>query len=307
MEGDTNSEDHQGVIPRALKDIFERLEDGNYQEHSVKVTYLEIYNEELCDLLWDSDGAVPTAGRKMSGKLTIVEDKKKNGRGTYCHGLREVQVTSVEDVLQILTEAQQKRQVAETRMNKQSSRSHCLFSVVIHTVAVSCAVGDERGLVFDRTGRLHLCDLAGSECAKAAGGEGSLDRERKNINQSLLTLGRVITTLQGPNAQNQRIPYRDSKLTRILQEALGGRSKTCIIATISPSQLSVEETLSTLPRRRTHTAGSARLVNSRRITTVSIGRLAMQVTIKTGAAPPKMRLVWYGKFCVVRFRIPPHP
>ena len=144
MEGDTNSEDHQGVIPRALKDIFERLEDGNYQEHSVKVTYLEIYNEELGDLLWDSDGAVPTARR---GKLTIVEDKKKNGRGTYCHGLREVQVTSVEDVLQILTEAQQKRQVAETRMNKQSSRSHCLFSVVIHTVAVSCAVGETHSFV----------------------------------------------------------------------------------------------------------------------------------------------------------------
>ena len=99
-------------------------------------------------------------------------------------------------------------------------------------------------------GKLHMVDLAGSECAKSAGGgelDPSRERERKNINQSLLTLGRVITLLKaGGKAKGERIPYRDSKLTRLLQESLGGRCKTCVIATVSPSIMSVDETLSTL-------------------------------------------------------------
>jgi kinesin family protein 11 len=112
--------------------------------------------------------------------------------------------------------------VSETKMNKASSRSHCLFSIAVHTVAhEGGSAGGGGGAVLDLVGRLHLCDLAGSECAKSAGNAGDpggkLEQERKNINQSLLTLGRVIVALKTPS-KNQRVPYRDSKLT------VGGRN-----------------------------------------------------------------------------------
>lgn len=211
----------------------------------VKVTYLEIYNEELADLLDEEESGASSASRQ---RLQIVEDRGKRGRGVFCKGLREIPVEAGDDVLRILHRAQERRRVGETRMNKQSSRSHCLFTILVETVEQ-----DADGNMLEHQGRLHLCDLAGSECAKTANGvDGSslgLERERKNINQSLLTLGRVITTLQEAAANpgtKVRIPYRDSKLTRILQDALGGRSKTCVIATVSPSILAVDESLSTL-------------------------------------------------------------
>ncbi len=164
---------------------------------------------------------------------------------------------SVDDVLRLLRVAQERRRVSETRMNKASSRSHCLFSIHVTTVEEQAGLKD--GLVREdtitRTGRLHLCDLAGSENAKTAADEKNpaLERERKNINQSLLTLGRVIISLNDSSAKassssssssssSMRTPYRDSKLTRILRDALGGKSKTCIIATVSPSILAVDET-----------------------------------------------------------------
>eukprot|EP01052_Picozoa_sp_SAG31_P000197 SAG31_NODE_6_length_43291_cov_191.503496_11_plen_948_part_00 len=150
-------------------------------------------------------------------------------------------VSSPADVLHKLQCAQQRRQVGETKMNKQSSRSHCLFTLTVESKEQTAD-----GMIMERTGKLHMCDLAGSECAKtaaAAGEAASRERERKNINQSLLTLGRVISALRNGDS---RIPYRDSKLTRLLQESLGGRCKTCIIATVSPSILCCDETLSTL-------------------------------------------------------------
>ncbi|KAL7554179.1 hypothetical protein ACHAWF_017567 [Thalassiosira exigua] len=141
--------------------------------------------------------------------------------------------------------------IGETRMNKSSSRSHCLFTIKVHgRIALGRGDGD-----MEFKGKLHLVDLAGSECAKSAGNEkgapdaAARERERMNINRSLLTLGRVITVLKEKSlgrSTGARIPYRDSKLTRVLQEALGGRCKTVIVATISPSVAAIEETASTL-------------------------------------------------------------
>lgn len=150
-----------------------------------------------------------------------------------------------------MRKAQDQRQVGETNMNKQSSRSHCIFTL---KVQAKRKVGD--GSLLEVSGKLHCVDLAGSECAKSADldknddQQASRERERMNINRSLLTLGRVVSMLkeqsQGKKNKNMRIPYRDSKLTRILQESLGGRCKTCLIATVSPSVTAIEESMSTL-------------------------------------------------------------
>eukprot|EP01050_Picozoa_sp_SAG11_P005995 SAG11_NODE_448_length_9392_cov_17.782978_3_plen_247_part_00 len=160
-------------------------------------------------------------------------------KGVYCRGLLKKCVTSVADVIEIIHAAQARRSISETKMNKASSRSHCLF-----TMEVESQEKTEGGFVMSRLGKLHLVDLAGSECAKSAGTESaSQERERKNINTSLLSLGRVIMALK---QKSPVIPYRDSKLTRLLQESLGGCCKTCIIATVSPSVLCVDESMQTL-------------------------------------------------------------
>ena len=155
-----------------------------------------------------------------------------------------------------------KRQVGETKMNKQSSRSHCVFTMCVTSQQLLTD-----GSRLECAGKLHMVDLAGSECAKSAGFTGlgldldaNRERERKNINQSLLTLGRVITLLKnGGKAKGERIPYRDSKLTRLLQESLGGRCKTCVIATVSPSAMSAEVRPWGFPKSR---HGGLPIVNS---------------------------------------------
>jgi len=165
----------------------------------------------------------------------------------------EVEVSSATEVLDLMKKAEEQRKVGETKMNKHSSRSHCIFSIL---VKAKSSLADGTGMM-EFSGKLHMVDLAGSECAKtanldkASGSEAARERERMNINRSLLTLGRVISMLKEQSEskksrQSIRIPYRDSKLTRILQEALGGRCKTVIIATLSPSVTAIEESISTL-------------------------------------------------------------
>lgn len=256
MEGDLDCEEGRGLVPRTAKAIIDALQDESYSESSVTVSYLEIYNEELSDLL-----ALPNNQQKLD-----IKDVGQ-GRGVCCMGLSEVPVTTMRDILELVRRAQVQRKVAETRTNARSSRSHSIF-----TMKVRCrkqvAVGE-----LETFGTLHLVDLAGSECAKKGGpltleeamaaarlagsshaGEEETrqpspmvvkhaDRERRNINQSLLTLGRVISALRDGSG---RIPYRDSKLTRLLQSALGGHCRTVIIATISPALSVVDETISTL-------------------------------------------------------------
>ncbi|KAL1499179.1 hypothetical protein AB1Y20_013689 [Prymnesium parvum] len=259
MEGDISSDDQKGVIPRAVEAIFDQLRGPLYAQSSVSASYLEIYNEDLSDLLAEG-GANDThahktsfgqaAAKGASASLMLVEDigtKKAPGKGVFVRNLSEHEVQSTADVLRLIQLAQERRRVGETKMNKHSSRSHCVFTL---TVSSKRPTGD--GGVMECSGKLNLVDLAGSECAKTAGSDAEKnldrDRERKNINTSLLTLGRVISMLRNSEAKKgtERIPYRDSKLTRLLQESLGGRCKTLLIATLSPSVLAVEETHSTL-------------------------------------------------------------
>ncbi|XP_005188525.3 kinesin-like protein Klp61F [Musca domestica] len=216
-----------GIIPRALCHLFDELRMMEL-EFSMRISYLELYNEELFDLLSTDD----------STKIRIFDDSTKKG-SVIIQGLEEIPVHSKDDVYKLLEKGKERRRTASTLMNAQSSRSHTVFSIVVH-IKENGIDGEE----MLKIGKLNLVDLAGSENVSKAGNEkGVRVRETVNINQSLLTLGRVITALV---ERTPHIPYRESKLTRLLQESLGGRTKTSIIATISPGHKDIEETLSTL-------------------------------------------------------------
>ncbi|XP_070608485.1 kinesin-like protein KIF11 [Erythrolamprus reginae] len=215
-----------GVIPRTLHQIFQKLAE-NGTEFSVKVSLLEIYNEELFDLL-----SPPDVGERLQ-----LFDDPRNKRGVIIKGLEEITVHNKDEVYQILERGAAKRTTAATYLNQYSSRSHSVFSITLHMKETT----DGEELV--KIGKLNLVDLAGSENIGRSGAVDKRAREAGNINQSLLTLGRVITALV---ERTPHIPYRESKLTRILQDSLGGRTKTCIIATVSPASINLEETLSTL-------------------------------------------------------------
>jgi kinesin family protein 11 len=216
-----------GMIPRALSHLFDKLRTQQ-TEFVMRVSYLELYNEELCDLLSTDDSA----------KIRIYDDVNKKG-SVIIQGLEEIPVRCKDDVYKLLAKGTERRKTAATLMNAQSSRSHTVFSILVH-IKENGPDGDE----MLKIGKLNLVDLAGSENASKAGNEkGIRTRESVNINQSLLTLGRVITALV---ERTPHVPYRESKLTRLLQESLGGRTKTSIIATISCGHKDLEETLSTL-------------------------------------------------------------
>ncbi|XP_076102450.1 kinesin-like protein KIF11 [Mytilus galloprovincialis] len=216
-----------GIIPRAMFHIFERLQRQDV-EFSIRVSFLELYNEELFDLLGSTDDPL---------RLKIYEDSSRKG-SVIINGLEEVVVRSKDEVFQIIERGSAKRQTAATLMNAHSSRSHTVFSVTIH-IKENTVEGEE----LLKIGKLNLVDLAGSENIGRSGAVDKRAREAGSINQSLLTLGRVITSLV---ERSPHIPYRESKLTRLLQDSLGGKTKTSIIATISPASCNLDETLSTL-------------------------------------------------------------
>lgn len=218
-----------GIIPRAVEDIFEQLEASGSEEYSLRVSYVELYNEELFDLLASAD----CDDRE---RLRIYEDPHK--KGVIVNGVEEVPVRNRADVFKLLAIGAEKRRTAATLMNMHSSRSHSLFMVNV-VVRENTITGEE--LV--KQGKLNLVDLAGSENIGRSGAQGSRAKEAGSINQSLLTLGRVIRSLT-TNAQH--IPYRESKLTRLLQDSLGGSTITSLIATMSPSSSNAEESQSTL-------------------------------------------------------------
>ncbi|CAN1274994.1 Kinesin-like protein KIN-5D [Linum perenne] len=207
-----------GIIPRAVQQIFEVLE-ARSEDYSMKVTFLELYNEEIMDLL-DPDERPTSSDEKPKKPIALLEDGKG---GVFIRGLEQELVSSAKEIYRILEKGSAKRQTAETLLNKTSSRSHTIFSITIYIKEDGSSVGEE--LV--KCGKLNL------ERAREAG----------EINKSLLTLGRVINALVDHSGH---VPYRDSKLTRLLRDSLGGKTKTCIIATISPSVHSLEETLNTL-------------------------------------------------------------
>jgi kinesin family protein 11 len=214
-----------GMIPRTARTIFETLSDARF-DFNLKISYLEIYNEELRDLL-------NTSTEKP--KLRLQEDVNHT---VVCKGLEEFSVNTVDNCMELLRRGSRERQTAATFSNHNSSRSHSIFTFKL-LVRETVAVGEE----VIKTGQLNLVDLAGSECIGISGSRGDMAVEAGNINKSLLTLGRVISALVDVQPH---IPYRDSKLTRLLQDSLGGRAKTSIIATVSPSVVSLEESLSTL-------------------------------------------------------------
>jgi kinesin family protein 11 len=230
-----------GVIPRAMAHVFEYLKASG-AEFEVKCTFLELYNEEITDLLSPESPAEGTleAANAEKRRHNLLEDGKG---GVSVKGLEEITARSPAEIFQHLARGSAKRRTAETLCNKQSSRSHSVFSVTIHTREHNAANGED----LIKQGKLNLVDLAGSENISRSGAKDSRAREAGEINKSLLTLGRVITALVDRLAH---VPYRDSKLTRLLRDALGGKSKTCVVATISPASQNVDETVSTLEYAR---------------------------------------------------------
>ncbi|GAB2274291.1 Kinesin-like protein KIN-5D [Dionaea muscipula] len=222
-----------GVIPRAVQQIFDSLQ-AQSAEYSMKVTFLELYNEEITDLLAPEDCS-KYIDDKSKKPLALMEDGKG---GVFVRGLEEEIVSTANEIYKILEKGSAKRRTAETLLNKQSSRSHSIFSITIHIK--ECTPEGEEMI---KCGKLNLVDLAGSENISRSGAREGRAREAGEINKSLLTLGRVINSLV---EHAGHVPYRESKLTRLLRDSLGGKTKTCIIATISPSIHCLEETLNTL-------------------------------------------------------------
>lgn len=222
MGADIGDNDNKGIIPRIVEQIFSNImhSDGSI-EFTVKVSYMEIYMEQIKDLL------VP-----VNSNLPIHEDKLK---GVYVKGLAEFYAASVEEVYHYLEIGGKNRVVAATQMNQESSRSHSIFVIEVTQKSENGAA---------RSGRLFLVDLAGSEKVGKTGATGQLLEEAKKINKSLSALGMVINALS--DGKSSHIPYRDSKLTRILQESLGGNSRTTLIINASPSAYNDSETVSTL-------------------------------------------------------------
>ncbi|KAL1882105.1 hypothetical protein VTK73DRAFT_2196 [Phialemonium thermophilum] len=233
MSGDMNDtfgllSDAAGIIPRVLHTLFNKLEIDD-TENCVRCSFIELYNEELRDLLSPDDGT----------KLKIFDDNSRKGHAaTVVQGMEERHITSATEGLKWLQEGSVRRQVAATKCNDLSSRSHTVFTITVHAKRRA-----ENGEDYLSVGKLNLVDLAGSENIQRSGAENKRAAEAGLINKSLLTLGRVINALVDRSAH---IPYRESKLTRLLQDSLGGRTKTCIIATISPAKSNLEETISTL-------------------------------------------------------------
>ncbi|XP_024519762.1 kinesin-like protein KIN-12C isoform X1 [Selaginella moellendorffii] len=236
MLGDIDQEQSEGrgMIPRVFEYLFVKIQlEGEARrsqglEFACKCSFLEIYNEQVSDLLEPS-----------ATNLQLREDVKK---GVYVENLKEVEVNSVGDVMKLLNQGSANRRVAATNMNRESSRSHSVFTCVVESKWES-----DDSVINTRFGRLNLVDLAGSERQKSSGAEGDRLKEAANINKSLSTLGLVIMVLvDAANGKPRHIPYRDSKLTFLLQDSLGGNSKTMIIATVSPSNSCSLETLSTL-------------------------------------------------------------
>src|SRR5277367_6849691 len=223
MGSDIDNDDGRGVIPRIVEQIFASIMDSpSTIEYIVRVSYMEIYMERIRDLL-----------APQNDNLPIHEEKN---RGVYVKGLLEIYVSSVQEVYEVMRRGGASRAVASTNMNQESSRSHSIFVITITQKNV------ETGSA--KSGQLFLVDLAGSEKVGKTGASGQTLEEAKKINKSLSALGMVINSLT--DGKSTHIPYRDSKLTRILQESLGGNSRTTLIINASPSSYNDAETLSTL-------------------------------------------------------------
>ncbi|KAG2526882.1 hypothetical protein JM16_003656 [Phytophthora kernoviae] len=224
-----------GILQLAVEDIFKYIEKCSDRDFLLRVSFLEIYNEVVKDLL------NPT---EKGANLKLREDPRK---GVYVECKEEI-ITNYENIVTLLQTGNQHRTVGQTAMNDRSSRSHSVFRIVIESKEKSdsrrLSEEDVNGAVL--VASLNLVDLAGSESLRHTAAEGIRQREAGNINKSLLTLARVINSLASSGGGGQNAPFRDSKLTRLLQTSLGGNTRTLIICCVTPSDRYVEETKSTL-------------------------------------------------------------
>ncbi|XP_078095843.1 kinesin-like protein KIF17 [Mustelus asterias] len=226
MQGISHPTSQRGVIPRAFEHIFESIQCTENTKFLVRASYLEIYNEEIRDLL----------GKDTKQKLELKEHPEK---GIYVKDLSMHTVHSVSECEKIMDIGWGNRAVGYTLMNKDSSRSHSIFTIHLEMCSI-----DDNGKDRIRVGKLNLVDLAGSERQAKTGATGDRLKEATKINLSLSALGNVISALV--DGRSKHIPYRDSKLTRMLQDSLGGNTKTLMVACLSPADNNYDESLSTL-------------------------------------------------------------
>lgn len=235
--------DQPGLIPRTCEDLFQRIEAAHDEtpniSYHVRASYFEVYNEHVRDLL------VPVVPNQPPYYLKLRESPTE---GPYVKDLTEVPVRNLKEILRYMKAGDASRTTASTKMNDTSSRSHAVFTIMLKQIHHDMETDETT----ERSSRIRLVDLAGSERAKSTEATGARLREGSNINKSLTTLGRVIAALADPKGgmggrgkrNREIVPYRDSILTWLLKDSLGGNSKTAMIACISPSDY--EETLSTL-------------------------------------------------------------
>uniref|UniRef100_A0A665X6F7 Kinesin-like protein KIF21A n=1 Tax=Echeneis naucrates TaxID=173247 RepID=A0A665X6F7_ECHNA len=288
-------EDELGIIPRAVNHLFRGIEERRQAateqgrpvpEFKINAQFLELYNEEVLDLF---DSTRDVEARKQKSNIKIHEDA--NG-GIYTVGVTTRTVTSAAEMMQCLKLGALSRSTASTQMNVQSSRSHAIFT--IHLCQVRDNVTDNR-LANDSeinefetlTAKFHFVDLAGSERLKRTGATGDRAKEGISINCGLLALGNVISALGDRSKRSTHVPYRDSKLTRLLQDSLGGNSQTVMIACISPSDRDFMETLNTLKY-----ANRARNIKNKVM--VNQDRASQQISaLRTEIARLQMELMEY--------------
>lgn len=230
MEGIQTPSAQKDIIPRCCEHILNSTRQRsleNQAKYLLRVSYLEIYNEEIRDLLVRDSRYKP-------------EIKEHPDKGIYVKGLSNITVDSYTDMQEILETGGKNRSVGATLLNADSSRSHSIFTVDLE----ACIRSGPGGKEVYRTGKLNLVDLAGSERQSKSGCVGERFKESTKINLSLSVLGNVISALV--DGKSKHVPYRDSKLTRLLQDSLGGNSKTLMVACISPGENNYGETLSTL-------------------------------------------------------------
>eukprot|EP01083_Nonionella_stella_P288157 980686_1 len=226
MEGVIDDDNLKGIMPNTFERVFQRInEESGDSNFLVRASFLEIYNDDVYDLL----------SKSTRQKLDVKEGKD----GFYVPDLTAYGLKSVKEVLKVLRKGTKNRTVGATKMNPGSSRSHSIFSVIVES-----SVTGYDGEIHYKMGKLNLVDLAGSERQKKTGSEGTRLLEAKNINLSLSALGNVIKALVNPKATH--VPFRDSKLTRLLQDSLGGNTKTVMVANIGPVESNMDETMSTL-------------------------------------------------------------
>ncbi|KAH9216920.1 kinesin motor domain-containing protein [Leptodontidium sp. 2 PMI_412] len=233
--------DQPGLIPRTCEDLFQRIEAAHNEtpniSYNVRVSYFEVYNEHVRDLL------VPVHPNQPPYYLKIRESPTE---GPYIKDLTDAPVRNISEIMKFMKMGDASRTTASTKMNDTSSRSHSVFTIMLKQIHHDMDTDETT----ERTARIRLVDLAGSERAKATEATGARLREGSNINKSLTTLGRVIAALADPKQHRPGkrskdiVPYRDSILTWLLKDSLGGNSKTAMIACIAPSDY--DETLSTL-------------------------------------------------------------